>query len=76
VLIITGIIVIVAIWYTQRLEYEYNYAKMQTGGIPSYELKKEIISRFGFASDVLYLRTVGIDSADLYKSNLQIDKKH
>ncbi len=53
-----------------ELEYEFNYAKLQTGGLTSYQLKEEIISKFGFASDVLIHRVKGIDKAKELKNAL------
>jgi predicted RND superfamily exporter protein len=77
ILILFTIIILIGLWAVTKIQYEYNYAKLQVGGLPSYELKQEIIDRFGFASDVLLNKTQGIDQAselkDRLKSNLEIE---
>jgi len=70
ILLIFALLFIFSIWFIKDLEYEYNYAKLQTGGSSSYYLKEEIIGKFGFASDVFIHRVKGIDEADELKQKL------
>jgi predicted RND superfamily exporter protein len=75
VLIITLLLLIGSSLQIKKLEYEYNYAKLQTGGLSSYQLKEEIISKFGFASDVLIHRVKGIDNAEALKKKLSASEE-
>ena len=51
-------------WSLRFLGYEYNYSRLQTGGLPSHRLKEEIIYRFGFSSDILVQRVAGLEAAE------------
>lgn len=57
-------------WSLRHLAYEYNYSRLQIGGLPSYRLKEEIIHRFGFSSDVLIQRVEGLEAAGESKQQL------
>jgi predicted RND superfamily exporter protein len=47
----------------KNLESEYNYSRLQIGGLPSYKLKQEIIQRFDLSSDILVQRVTGVESS-------------
>jgi predicted RND superfamily exporter protein len=70
ILILTTVLIGCCLWLLPGLEYEYNYAKLQTGGLSSYELKNEIIQEFGFASDVFMHRVNGIENSYAIKNKL------
>jgi predicted RND superfamily exporter protein len=46
--------------FLRNLDYDYNYSRLQIGGLPSYKLKQEIIQRFGLSSDILVHRARGV----------------
>ena len=69
-LLITG-----SICFLPQLKYEYNYAKLQIGNLPSYQLKNEMNVKFGFASDVFLNRTNGIESDEKIKGKLETSDK-
>ena len=64
-----------SIWFLPQLKYEYNYAKLQIGNLPSYELKNEMNEKFGFASDVFLNRTNSIESDEEIKRKLETSEK-
>ena len=57
-------------WSLQNLAYEYNYSRLQIGGLPSYKLKQEIIIRFGHSSDILIQRVQGVENSRASKRKL------
>ncbi|MEE9449497.1 MAG: MMPL family transporter [Ignavibacteriaceae bacterium] len=75
ILLLTPVLFCCCLWLLPELKYEYNYAKLQTGGLSSYELKNEIIQKFGFASDVFIHRVSGIDNAYEIKKKLMSSDK-
>ena len=68
--IVTVIFIGVASWLLKDLEFEYNYAKLQIGGTPTYEMREEIINRFGFSSDVILQLCKGVEGAWQMKEDL------
>jgi predicted RND superfamily exporter protein len=75
ILVISILCIIGSPLLIRNLEYEYNYAKLQTGGLSSYQLKEEIINEFGFASDVLIHRVKGIEKANVMKEKLSASEE-
>ncbi|GMR25555.1 MAG: MMPL family transporter [Ignavibacteria bacterium] len=75
VLIFTALLIGFCFWLLPGLKYEYNYAKLQTGGLASYKLKNKIIQEFGFASDVFIHRVKGIDNSNEIKQKLMSSDK-
>lgn len=65
-----AILLLVGGWSLRHLAYEYNYARLQIGGLTSYRLKEEIIHRFGFSSDILIQRVEGLEAAEASKRQL------
>ncbi len=63
VLVTFSVLLLAGCWSLRYLGYEYNYSRLQIGGLPSYRLKDEIIGRFGFSSDILIQRVAGLDAA-------------
>jgi len=74
-LIFTTLLICFCLWLLPGLKYEYNYAKLQTGGLSSYKLKNEIIREFGFAPDVFIHRVEGIDNSNEIKQKLMSSDK-
>ncbi len=54
----------------RNLEYEYNYSRLQIGGLPSYKLKQEIINRFSLSSDILIQQVRGVEESSAIKNKL------
>jgi len=75
ILVLSVALLALCFWLIPKLKYEYNYAKLQTGGLSSYELKNEIIQKFGFSPDVFIHRVSGIDNADDIKKKLMNSDK-
>jgi predicted RND superfamily exporter protein len=75
ILIIVVSLFIISLWLLKNLKYEYNFAKLQTGGLSSYYIKEDIIGKFGFASDVFINRVKGIDEADVQKQKMKNHKE-
>ena len=57
------VLLVAGSWSLQQLTHEYNYARLQIGGLPSYQLKQEIIHRFGMSSDILIQRVTEDEAA-------------
>jgi predicted RND superfamily exporter protein len=56
--------------FLRNLGYEYNYSRLQIGGLPSYKLKQEIINRFDLSSDILVQRVRGTEESARIDSDL------
>ena len=63
-------LLLVSGWFLQNLAYEYNYSRLQIGGLPSYKLKQEIIQRFQLSSDILIQRVRGVENSAESKRKL------
>ncbi|MCW8803111.1 MAG: MMPL family transporter [Ignavibacteriaceae bacterium] len=75
-ILLLGVLMIACcLWFLPQLKYEYNYAKLQIGNLPSYEIKNEMNNKFGFASDVFLYRTTGIESDKDIKRKLEVSDK-
>ena len=70
VLGVFAILLLAGGWSVRHLGYEYNYSRLQIGGLPSYQLKNEIIHRFGFSSDILIQRVAGLEEAAASRQQL------